>query len=218
MKILLIVASMLAVLSPFPSFAQSAASQAAPDGNNVAVDTADIDTSILDLSYVNSTLNLQDYDGIFVKKPEVAFQSHWINEFGDARTRSYRARIARDYANLLMSSIEENLAVTTGLDVVTQPGEKTLVIIPKLLDLYIHYPDMGGIQDVLIANAAGNAKIDLVIYSPKAEAVFGLFTDWRSTGKPGIVIPSKLRTINTRAFTGLFDAWMVDITGMLVNR
>ena len=82
-------------------------------------------------------------------------------------------------------------------------------------ELYIDIPETIGMIDMLIATPAGNAKIDLAIYSPRDESVLGLFLDKRSTAKPQGLPDTRPRTVNRRAFNRLFNDWAEDITESL---
>lgn len=175
------------------------------------INWSDVDNSLMELVYVDSGQSILEYKKVFIKQPEVTFQTNWINKFGDEKTRSYRERVAREYAELLTESIRNKFSSEMNLEITEQRSDDVLVIMPKVFDLYIDYPDIGGIQDVIIASAAGYAKMELVIYSPKTESVLGMFSDKRSTKKPGIVLVSKPRVINTRAFSQLFNVWVDDI-------
>jgi len=175
----------------------------------------DVHNNILDFAYINSQHDIREYKKVFINTPEVTFQSHWLNEHGDFKTAGYRQRVAQEYSELLVKAISKHLVNDMGLQISTQRGSDVLVVLPKLLDIYIDHPDLGGVQDVLLVNPAGKAKLDLIMYSPKDEAVLAYIEDTRGTGDPKVIVPSKPRTINTRAFAKLFNEWSQDIVQVM---
>ena len=182
------------------------------DGN---FDWSSVDTSILDFAYINPNQSVFDYQKVFIKTPEIHFDQRWLEKFDEDETRSYRARVVSEYADLLKKAIADRLSRSTGLRLSEERGDDVLVVIPKVVDLYIDHPDLVGIRDVFVTTPAGNAQLDLVIYSPKSQSVLGLILDKRSTAKPGIAQTSRLRTMNSRAFTQLFKDWIANVARVL---
>ena len=179
------------------------------------IDWTNVDTSILDVAYINPRLNFRHYKKIYIKQPEIHFHPNWVAKFGESKSSAYRQEVARRYASLLEEAIAETFSRDTHLSISDQRGDDILVIIPKVIELYIAVPDSVVNQDVIITTPAGSAKIDLVIYSPRDQSVLGLFMDTRSTSTPRPVEASKPRMINTRAFNRLFKEWSEDLVAVL---
>lgn len=178
-------------------------------------DWSSVDTGILDFAFINPNYNVLDYKKVYIKPVEVHFSPRWEEKFSRGSFRSYRERIVNSYSELLEKAISDRFSRGTHFEISDQRGEDVLVIIPKIIDLYIDNPDSVQIIESFITTSAGNAKIDLVLYSPKDESMLGLFMDKRSTAVPNIISASNLRAINTRAFSRLFDDWAKDIVSLL---
>ena len=178
-------------------------------------DWSSVDTSLLNFAFVNPKYNVFDYQEIFIKEPEIRFDSSWEKKYGKGEIGIYQQRIATEYANLLKAAIRDNFAKTKRFKVVEQRKENVLVIIPKVLDLYITNPETIEFKEVLTAARAGNASIDLVVFSPSDNSMLALFMDKRSTSRPGgLPIPSS-RIRNSRAFSRLFNDWIEDMVKVL---
>jgi len=174
-------------------------------------DWSSVDTSILDFAYMDSDYSILDFDSIYIKTPVVEFDPRWLKEYGNETTQSYRDRIVKEYSDILERKIEDIFTKKTDLTVVKTRVDDVLVLFPKVVNLFIATPDRDGIGDIITTTPAGNAEIDLVVFSSEHQAILGLFMDKRSTGKSLSVGPSKRRTINTREFEQLFDHWLKDI-------
>lgn len=185
------------------------------DYGDESFDWSSVDTSLLNFAFVNPNYSIFDYQEIFIKEPEIRFDPNWERRFGHKSNGLYRKRIETEYASLLKAAIERRFFKDGNFKFVDQRKERVLVIIPKVLDLYISDPESLTIKDVIKASRAGNAKIDLVIFSPSDESILALFMDKRSTSRPsGVPIP-KTRVRNTRAFDNLFNDWIEDIVKVL---
>ncbi len=180
-------------------------------------DWSSVDTSVLDFAFVNPNYNILDYQEIFVKKPEIQFDSSWVRKHGVAISQDDRQRIADEYAEMFRQTIADRFSRNKRFKIVDERTENVLVIIPKVLELYIDNPDMVTLKDVLVATPAGNARLDLVIFSPSDQAILALFMDKRSTRKPQGIATSKTRALNSRAFSRLFKDWVKDISTALAK-
>ena len=178
-------------------------------------DWSSVDSSILDFAYVNPNINFMDYQEVFIKQPEIHFDESWVKEYGENKTKTYRERIAIDYAESFKKAIVDKFSNDLNLKISNERGEGVLVIIPKVIELYIDKPETVDTRNVFSVTSAGKAKIDFVIYSSKDEAILSLITDKRSTSKPSGIPDTNLRTMNYRAFNTLFNSWAEDIVKVL---
>jgi hypothetical protein len=178
-------------------------------------DWSSVDTSLLNFAFVNPNYNIFDYQEIFIKQPEIHFDPSWEKKYTKDKKGLYRERIADEYSNLLKLAIREHFSQDKHFKIVTQRSKNALVIIPKVLELYIDDPGTVKISDMLSATRAGNARIDLVIFSPRDNSILALFMDKRSTVRPGGIPIPKSRVRNSRAFSRLFDDWIEDMIKLL---
>ena len=176
-------------------------------------DWASVDTSVLDFAYINPDYEVLGYEQFYIKPPEITFDPRWKTKFGD--NTLYRETIARDYSEILVRAIAETFERETNLKFSEKRGENILVIIPKVQELYIDDPDIKGASDTFTRNAAGTAKLDLVIYSPRDQTVLSLILDKRSTARPGVSTSTRVRSKNALAFRRLFNDWMSDIVRVI---
>lgn len=185
------------------------------DYDDQSYDWSLVDTNLLNFAFINPNYKIFDYQEIFIKQPEIHFDPSWEEKYGTGEKGHYQQRITLNYANLLKAAIAKTFSQDNRFKIVDQRNENALVIIPKVLELYIEDPETVEIRDVLVAARAGNAKIDLVIFSPSDQSVLALFMDKRSTDRPrGLAIP-QARLRNSRAFSQLFNDWTEDIVKVL---
>jgi len=177
-------------------------------------DWSSVDTSILTFAFINPKHSIFDYKEIFIKKPEIQFDPRWEAKYGKGETNSYRETIQADYASLLKKAVANKFSKGLPFEIVEERTENSLVIIPKLLELSIDFPDTVSIRDVVTSRPAGSAKIDLVIYSPSDKAILALVVDKRTTASPK---GNNGTVINRRAFSKLFNDWASDIVEVLAK-
>ncbi len=174
-----------------------------------------VETNLLNFAFINPNYNIFDYQEIFIKQPEIHFDPSWEKKYSTGEKGHYQQRITLEYANLLKAAIADTFSKDSRFRIVNQRNENALVIIPKVLELYIEDPETVEIRDVFVAARAGNAKIDLVVFSPSDQSVLALFMDKRSTERPRGLAISQARVRNSRAFSRLFSDWMADVVRVL---
>ena len=178
-------------------------------------DWSSVDTSLLDFAFVNPNYNVLDYQEIFIKQPEIHFAPSWKKKFNGAKKGLYQKRIADEYSDLFKAAIANTFSETMNFKIIDQRKENALVVIPKILELYIDDPESVEIKDVFTASRAGNARIDLVVFSPSDSSILALFMDKRSTTRPKGIPFQRSRVRNSRAFSLLFNDWVEDIAKVL---
>ena len=175
-------------------------------------DWSAVDTSILKFAFINPKHSIFNHKEIFIKQPEIHFDPKWEVKFGKGITNSYKETTSADYASLLKKAVANKFSRDMQFEIVEERTDNSLVIIPKVLDLYIDFPDTVAIRDVVTSRPAGSAKIDLVIYSPSDKAILALVVDKRTTANPK---GNDGSVINRRAFSELFNDWARDIVKVL---
>lgn len=180
-----------------------------------AYDWSSVDTGILNFAFINPNHNIFDHKEIFIKQPEVHFDENWLKKYGKETTKQFQERITDEYAASLKRAVADKFSKNSHFTIIEQRKEGALVIIPKVFELYIDNPQVVGITDMMIATPAGNAKIDLVIFSPTDNSILALFMDKRSTGKPESIGAFRPKATNRRAFSKLFNNWAKDMMTLL---
>ncbi len=184
---------------------------------NQVVDINNIDSSFFDLAYVRPDTDLSHYKKVFIGDVSVEFDKRWLKKFGGGDAQQYRKRTLKIYSKMLKKQLAKNFEDDFGVKVVSERGHDVLVVLPKVLDLNIIEPEAAELKDTILS-WAGDAKVDVTVYSPEDKAVIALFVDHRQTKRFGFAeISMPTRLANERSFRKLFDKWSKNVVKQLKN-
>jgi hypothetical protein len=115
---------------------------------------------------------------IYVADAKVDFADIWMTRFRASTSSSYRKQIVDKYGETFVDELKGAL-VKSGWEVSETQSADSLVLKPRLLDIYIAAPDTPGIKQTIVKRV-GQGAIELVFETPDAQP-FMKITDYRNT-------------------------------------
>lgn len=155
-------------------------------------------------------LELERFKTLTVLQPTLEFDKYWLREYKRKMTKSDEERLRESYTGALRQALEETLSKQLGWQLVDQPAEDTLVIVPSLTRFRITAPDLSfrpHSKDYV--HYSGAAQLDLQLRDGGSGAPLLALSDrsqTRSFGGLGDLKPTN-RVENLRDFKMLSKRW-----------
>jgi hypothetical protein len=155
-------------------------------------------------------LELQRYKTFSVLQPTLEFDKDWLRQFKRDMTSRDEERIRESYTGALRTALEDTLSKELGWQLVEEPGEDTLVVVPTLSRFRITAPDLsfrGNTRDYV--HYSGAARLDLQLRDGSSGAPLVALSDHSETrafGGLGDLKPTN-RVENLRDFKMLSKRW-----------
>ena len=167
----------------------------------------------LDQFLVASEFQLPLAKKIYLKDVQASFAKDWLRQFTSETTRAYRKSIVKKYADTMRKQLEEAL-IEAGWEVVKKPGENTVLLSARLLDIYINQPEKISVREVLITTV-GRAGIELSFQTSDAKPFLKMIDHGNTRG---VVLGTVLanRGTNHRYFKMLMSNW-ADVAAFYLN-
>lgn len=155
-------------------------------------------------------LELQRYKTFSVLQPTLEFDKDWLRQFKRDMSARDEERIRESYTGALRKALEDTLSKELGWQLVEQPAEDTLVVVPTLTRFRITAPDLsfrGHTRDYV--QHSGAARLDLQLRDGSSGAPLVALSDHSETrafGGLGDLKPTN-RVENLRDFKMLSKRW-----------
>ncbi len=119
--------------------------------------------------FVAPDFSLQDYDSVLLESGRVAFKKNWARDYNSGRANRVNERdlqnIRERMAGLLMSEFESVLEEKGVMPLVAEPGLRTLLVKPSIINLDVNAPDINtASRQYSYAESAGEATLFLELF------------------------------------------------------
>lgn len=161
---------------------------------------------------------LSQFDGVFIEAPSVEFQKNWQRDHRTSTSNHYKERIKKEYAQLLMTEISQALTDKAVLAIKpNKEGTKTLIIKPKIIDLYINGPETVYPSKVFVTSA-GWATLELQLINAQGVHI-GTISDHGDTRDSPSSYPKRAtRASNYYDFKRLMRDWSVKFAKLMLSQ
>lgn len=162
-----------------------------------------------DASVLND-IDFSRYKTVFLLEPEITFNKYWYRDNRRAMSERDEKRIRETYARILKEQLEKKLIENTGLALVKEIGNDTLVIQARLEEFRITAPDLSSKPRTKdFVDHVGAARIVFQLLDGYTKQELSLLSDYKETN-PAIGINELKQTNrvrNVRDFQLLFGRW-----------
>lgn len=161
-----------------------------------------IDTPDYDLLLIGERFDLPLSRKIYIDELQFDFSAAWLLEFNSRIPTTYKKRISHSYGQRLIKIFKKEL-VNFGWEIMDKADASTVVVRPRIFDLYVSAPDTVGITHTIVKRI-GTAGIELTFSTPTGQPFIKII-DHRMTANKSSLFAN--RAINYRYFGKLMDIW-----------
>lgn len=147
-----------------------------------------IEINGIDAAYWREGASLSGYDKVMISDVDVSFRKNWQrdqnisrvalnNRVTSADMANIRAAVAEGFTQVFIEQLEE-----AGYSVVDTPGEDVLALVPAIVDLNVHAPDLSMRQAGMsrtYTTSAGEMTLNMAFYDSDTNSLIGRIIDER---------------------------------------
>ena len=214
-NILLVFITAILFIFVNPSFATS---EPPPENNQPLVKISK--NSGFDNARFVEDIDFKKYTHIFLQQPMVTFQKSWERDHRTDVSSRYKKMIVDDYSKLLTDELTTALTANETITIVGEEAinqENTLIITPRIMNLYINAPETIAASTAYV-HEAGHATLQLQLMDTNKH-VIGVIEDNKDTINRGFLNrPQRAsRVTNYSDFRLLIRDWAEDFAELLQN-
>ena len=172
--------------------------------------------------YVRPDNNLDKYDAIYIDKMTVEFERGWEAK----QNMNDPQRITQRDIDYIVEMLDtefrrifsEELTANSQYTIVDTPDDRTLIIKPSIVDLYINSPrNNRGYRTTVIAESAGRMTLQLEIVEPKTRQSLLRFSDRKRGREYGGTFSHQNTVTNKREGQHMMRSWAKSLGKVLDN-
>ena len=162
--------------------------------------------------YVRPDNNLDKYDAIYIDRMTVEFERGWETKqnMNDPQRITQRDidYIVEALDNEFRQIFGEELTANSQYTIVDKPDDRTLIIKPSIIGLYINSPrNNRGYRTTIIAESAGHMTLQLDIVEPKTKQSLLRFSDHKHGREYGGTFDRQNMVTNKREGQRMMRSW-----------
>jgi hypothetical protein len=172
--------------------------------------------------YVRPDNNLDKYDAIYIDRMTVEFERGWEAK----QNMNDPQRITQRDIDYIVETLDKEfrrifgaeLAANSQYTIVDMPDDRTLIIKPSIVDLYINSPrNNRGYRTTVIAESAGRMTLQLEIVEPKTRQSLLRFSDRKRGREYGGTFSHQNTVTNKREGQHMMRSWAKSLGKVLDN-
>jgi Protein of unknown function (DUF3313) len=146
------------------------------------------------------------FKSIYIAPTQLTFNPQWLSNYRGTLWDKERAKLAAEYSTLMDESLHQQLS-KGGWHISTTPNPESLVITPRLVDVFINAPDIGvGIRKSFV-RVAGHARVHFQVQRADGTVLAQLSDFSETNDRAGFKRAQTNRGLNLWDFRHLMQRW-----------